>query len=182
MSTALGPKKTPSLRIPQGTPPHLDLGSELVKFINHETPKTQDKPFSLFDSEEFWANWENFLDATQKASYELEEFTWRERARNQLWLYNKGQARGLFQGLLEGLLLLFPSRVRTSAKPGSLREISKELPLYGDIALDFGTEYMEADWEKKGEMAGKATVKTGLWILNLKNLWRNFKKILGKNF
>ncbi len=120
--------------------------------------------------------WKEFLQATKEAGTRHDQLPFSEKARQQLWVYNSGQVRGLLKGLYEGLgHLLDPLSDFHQVTP---HDIHQQVSNAGERVLDYGTEYMKADWETRGEMSGAATIKTGLWVLSLRGVFLSLKKIL----
>jgi hypothetical protein len=120
--------------------------------------------------------WRLFWQALKEAGRRTEKLPWQEQAKGQLWDFNKGQIRGLLRGLNGGLAaLLNPS---SSVHKVSLSRLHQELPALGEEVLDYGIDYVNADWEKRGEMSGESTVKVGLGILSLRNAYLGTRKML----
>lgn len=122
------------------------------------------------------AKWKNFWRETLKAGARLDGLSPWEKARQQLWLFNVGQVKGLLKGLQAGLGQL--ADPRSSFHKTTAAQIHQDSSHLGERLLDYGTAYMQADWERRGEMTGESTVKTGLWILSLRSAGEDFKKLL----
>lgn len=122
------------------------------------------------------AKWKKFWEATLRASARNERFSTLEKVKQHIWHYNLGQVKGALKGLYEGAGTLLNPRSNFHKLSPSL--LYQEIPELGGRVLDYGTAYMDADWRERGEMAGKATVKTGLAILSLRNAHKGIQKIL----
>jgi len=123
------------------------------------------------------AKWKIFKQATLKAMQRHKEMSFSERLKKQGRDYHIGLAKGYLRGIEAGTGELLTGRSPLiNLGPKNLYNKTQTA---GEEILDFGIDYMNADYKTRGELAGKATIKTAIWIVGLRNLVSGFKK-LGK--
>ncbi len=104
-----------------------------------------------------------FWKATQAAGAREEGKTIKERFKERFWDYSKGQATGYLRGFVHWLEnWLNPTSGLYRNTPG---EILRQIESADEDILEFLIEYMEGDWERRGEVAGEATGRAVLWGL-----------------
>lgn len=104
-------------------------------------------------------------EATRAAGTREEALSFKEKLKGRFWDYSKGQAKGYLRGFLTWLgEWLSPSSGLYRNTPG---EILRQIEGADEEALKFLLEYMDSDWERRGELTGEATGQIALWGLEI---------------
>lgn len=123
-----------------------------------------------------------FWKATRIAGAREDALSFKQRFKGMFWDFNMGRIRGLARGILKNAKIL--------ANPRSIYNQSQYDKLFEDIRnfdqelLETGTQFMESNWEQRGELLGEQSFQGALNLVKgffmSKNLASGLKTAITK--
>ena len=123
-----------------------------------------------------------FWEATRVAGKKEDAQNWKQRLKSMFWDFNKGRIRGFFRGLMDNIQKL--SNPRAIFHQSSYKNLFEDIENIDDEVLEVGIQYMESDWEKRGEISSELALRGALTFVKAlvmaKNLGSGLRFAVGK--
>lgn len=106
-----------------------------------------------------------FWKKTLEAGKREDSLTPLQRTKRVAWDYNVGAVKGWFKGMGRAIKEFIDPR--SDFYNPDYEKILADIQDLPETALDHGIDYMEEDWEGRGQMNAEKGIAGGMWVLKI---------------